>query len=325
MINGIPEYFLISVSNRRNLELCKKYALAGFTNSINGLWTFLDVDIGDFISFLYGARVHNLYRVERKEAYKDAENLPPWPPITFKTSKRTYYFPFRLCLKQERVLDEPMVRPEFAYVSENLLLRGGYRKTHFQADAVTFYNVSNMGTRFEGVNETLNIQGNVFQPKIVFRREMKSSEKFHFHELILQSLVRKKIRNEKLKIILESFKVDIPPDYFEVLGEKALPEGFVDVFIKIKHPTGNNLYFLVEVKTGKAKLSEATQLEAYMKELGNECKGGVLIAKDFPKTLSQYCESKNILLIKYYFGNPDDQKEYTYEELLESLKLEIVE
>jgi len=41
-------------------------ASAGFTNSIKGLWSFLDIDVGDFISFLYGAIVHNLYRVAGK-------------------------------------------------------------------------------------------------------------------------------------------------------------------------------------------------------------------------------------------------------------------
>ncbi|MEM1548104.1 MAG: hypothetical protein QXU09_00710 [Thermoproteota archaeon] len=195
MTSRTPEYFLVSVSNRKNLELCIRHALAGFTNSINGLWTFLDIHVDDFISFLYGARVYNLYRVVKKEAFKNAENLPPWPPVTFKVSRRTYYFPFRLHLKQERVLEEPMVRPEFAYVAENLLLRGGYRKTHFQADAVTFYNVSNMGTRFEGVNEILHLQGTIFQPKITFRRERVNLETFYFHELILQSLVKNKIKN----------------------------------------------------------------------------------------------------------------------------------
>ena len=71
-------------------------------------------------------------------AYKNAENLPPWPPVTFRMSGNTYYFPFRLYLKQERTLDEPMIRPEFAYVAENLLLRGGYRKTHFKLIPLLF-------------------------------------------------------------------------------------------------------------------------------------------------------------------------------------------
>ncbi len=321
-MNKTPEYFLVSVSTRENLELCEKHALAGFTNSINGLWTFLDIDEGDFMSFLYGARVYNLYRVLRKEAFKNADRLPPWPPVTFKMSGKTYYFPFRLHLEQERVLNEPMVRPEFAYVAENLLLRGGYRKTHFQADTVTLYNVSNMGSRFEGENEPLHLVKEVFQPKIVFRKGKEDSERFRFHELVLQSLVRKKIRDGALSMILERFEVSHPPGEFEVLGEKALPEGFVDIFIKMKHPEGGNLYLVIEVKTGGARPQEAAQLESYINELGSECKGGVLIAKSFSKRTMADCKSKRILPVKYYFKNLDEEKEYAYEELLGSLRLE---
>ncbi len=319
----MPEYFLISISNRRNLELCIKHALAGFTNSINGLWTFSEIDVGDYISFLYGARVYNLYRVIRKEAYKNADKLPPWPPVTFKMSGNTYYFPFRLHLKQERVLSEPMVRDEFAYVAENLLLRGGYRKTHFQADAVTFYNASNMGEPFTGRNEKLNLHSEVFTPKVVFKREKQENpEKFYFQELILQSLVRKKIRKTILKDTLDHFNISISPENFEILGEKALPEGFVDVFIKLKHPQGSNIYFLVEVKTGKVQSKDFKQLKGYMKEFGAECKGGILIAKEFPKKI--YSElSSNILPIKYRFNQINKDGEYTYEQLLEALNLEV--
>lgn len=125
-------YFFLSLSNKTNLELCIRHALAGFTNSINGVWTWSEIQEGDFVSFLYGAKAHNLYEVKEKEAIKNAENLPPWEPVTFKMSGLTYYFPFRLKLKPIRKLNESLVRTEFAYVAENLLLRGGYRKTHFQ-------------------------------------------------------------------------------------------------------------------------------------------------------------------------------------------------
>jgi len=54
-------YFLISVSNKKNLELCLKYALAGFMNNISGVWTFEEIQEGDFVSFLYEAKAHNLY------------------------------------------------------------------------------------------------------------------------------------------------------------------------------------------------------------------------------------------------------------------------
>jgi len=124
-------YFLISVSNKTNLELCIKYALAGFTNSINGVWTFLELQEGDFLSFLYGAKAFNLYKVENKESIREANKIGPWPSVTFRMSGRTYYFPFRIFLTPIREFTEPMVKQEFAYVAENLLLRGGYRRTHF--------------------------------------------------------------------------------------------------------------------------------------------------------------------------------------------------
>ncbi|WP_448377992.1 hypothetical protein [Fervidobacterium sp.] len=94
-----PRYYLISVSNKENLDLCIKYNLAGFPSSRNGLWTFLDINVGDYVSFLYGTRVKNLYRVMRKIAYKNAESLPPWESITFRESGNTYTFPYRLELK----------------------------------------------------------------------------------------------------------------------------------------------------------------------------------------------------------------------------------
>ncbi|MEM3713853.1 MAG: endonuclease NucS [Nitrososphaeria archaeon] len=319
----MPDYFLISVSNRHNLELCVKYALAGFTNSINGLWTFLDIEEGDYISFLYGARVFNLYKVVKKVAYKNADKLPPWSPITFKISRKTYCFPFRMYLKEERELCEPMVRPEFSYVAENLLLRGGYRKTHFQADAVTFYNVSNMGTIRNKDGERLEFNEETFVPKIVFdRKKQEIPCKYYFQELILQSLVRKKIKNY-LGEILNNFNLSLPKDEFEILGEKALPEGFIDIFIKLKHPQASNAYFLVEVKTGKAEKNDLEQLERYIEEFGTECKGGILIAKDFSK--KNIKSNSNIMLIKYEFDQIKQNEEYSYIQLLQRLNLEMVQ
>ncbi len=322
MFNNESRYFLVSVSNRKNLELCMKYAMAGFTNSINGLWTFLDISEGDYISFLYGARVKNLYRVVKKVAYKNAENLPPWPPVTFRMSGNTYYFPFRLFLKQEREFDESMVRPEFSYVAENLLLRGGYRKTHFQADTITFYNVSEMGRPFSGKTEQIDLKAEAFEPKIVFKREFqKIPEKFYFRELILQSLVRRKIQNSVLDDILEIFGIGYNSNDFEVLGEKALPEGFVDLFIKLRHPQGANKYLLVEIKTGKAQRKDIEQLEGYLNEFGSEAVGGILVARDFSKSIFS---KSHILPVKYYFNQIDEYSEYTYKQLFDLLELKVI-
>ena len=323
----MAEYFLLSVSNRRNLELCLRYALAGFTNSVNGFWTYTDIGVGDYVSFLYGARVRNLYKVVKKVAYKNAEKLPPWPPVTFKTSGNTYYFPFRIFLKQERILNEPMVKPEFSYVAENLLLRGGYRKTHFQADTITLYNVSEMGEAFSGEIECLNIEGETYEPMIVFKREyQKIPEKFFFHELILQSLVRKSIKSSVFRDIVVQLSVSHSPEDFEVLGEKALSEGFVDIFIKLKHPKGNNEYIIVEVKKGRAQKKDIVQLHQYLNELGCEARGGILVASDFSQKILReiaHCYPP-ILPVRYSFGNINYASSYTYTDLLNLFQLEVV-
>ncbi|HOV53553.1 MAG TPA: endonuclease NucS [Fervidobacterium sp.] len=321
-MDTIPNYFLISVSNRQNLDLCLKYSLAGFTSSINGFWTFVDIKEGDYVSFLYGARVKNLYKVVKKAAYKDAERLPPWPSVTFKMSGKTYYFPYRLYLKQERVLNEAMIRPEFAYVAENLLLRGGYRKTHFQADALTFHNVSNMGSIFTGTNESLDLNAEEFVPKIVFEKSKERvPEKFYFSELILQSLIKRKLAT-KMGDILKQLELNCEPEEFEILGEKAIPEGYVDIFVKLKHPIAINKYILIEVKTNKAGKKDLQQLKGYLSEFENDSSvNGILIAKDFSK--KNMPKGENTLLIRYSFNDLNVNGEYSYEELLERIELEI--
>ncbi len=316
-------YFLVSVSTRRNLELCKRYGLAGFTNSINGLWAFWDIDEGDYISFLYGAKVHNLYRVEKKVAYRNATFLPPWPPVTFSESKRTYSFPFRLHLSPVRELEEPMVRLEFSYVAENLLLRGGYRKSHFQADTPTFYNVSEMGGRAEHIPEFLEVDGEPFEPRVVFRKESVGEGRFLFREQILQLFVRKKL-STIFDHVLELAEVDGEPEDFEFLGEKALSEGFVDIFVKPKHPSGTNHYFLIEVKRGKAYEKEGRQLLKYVRELREEYVIPLMVAKDFGRRFISNFPS--IVPITYSFSGLDESSSegYTYSDLLRALELEIL-
>lgn len=318
-------YFLISVSNKTNLNLCLKHALAGFTNSVNGLWTFMEIQEGDFVSFLHGARVFNLYKVERKEAIKNAEALPPWPPITFKTSGKTYYFPFRLYLKPLRQFVESMVRPEFAYVAENLLLRGGYRKTHFQADQTTLQSVSQMGEVYNKPIEALLISNyKTFVPYIVWDKELElSPETFYFREFILQSLIRQHLSISKnLQIFLDSAGLNnFQAEDFEVLGEKALSEGYVDILIKDRMPVGYTRKIILEIKTGSAKSKDIEQLENYIKEIGEECIAGVLVAQKFSRNLKQECEKRGIKPFIYTFDQIERSRKYTLEDLKQKLQL----
>ncbi|WP_456423048.1 hypothetical protein [Thermococcus sp.] len=310
-------YFLIAVATKDNLQRCLETNMAGFTSSINGYWAFTDVDVGDYVSFLHGARVYNLYQVEEKVAIENPDEVGPWEPI--KLSSRRYSFPFRLLLKPIRRLSESMIRPEFLYVAENLLLRGGYRKTHFQADEITLYNVSSMGVPLKK-NGSHDINGwKIFTPKISFSKELTNPPRvFPMREVILQSLIRKTLERGVLGDVLEAFGIEGDPRDFEVLGEKALPSGHVDLLIKPRHPVGRNPKVLVEVKLGNAGKDDLKQLKVYLKESGPETVGGILIAKSFKKNISV---DPNIRFWNYIFNGITKERAYTYEELADRLKI----
>lgn len=312
-------YFFVSVSSRKNLELCIKYALAGFTNSVNGVWTFSEIQEGDLISFLYGAKAHNLYRVERKEAIKDAQDLPPWNPITFKMSGITYYFPFRLNLSPIRKLNESLVRAEFAYVAENLLLRGGYWKTHFQADQTTLQSASQLGELYDETISSLNLKEyETFLPRFTkFQNNVSPPEIFRFIEIVLQAIIRQHLSDKhNLDAFLHQIGLEtLDSNKFEVLGEKALAEGHVDILIKEAIPIGLARKIIIEVKTGLARLQDITQLSMYMDEMGNECLAGVLIAKDFSRKVLQEAKRQGISTFAYKLGIIESGVPVTFNEI----------
>ena len=314
-------YFLIAVSNRVNLDLCIKHALAGFTESINGLWTYLDIAEDDYVSFLYGARAYNLYQVVVKAAYTDAANLPPWPPVKF---RKEYYFPFRLELRQVRALEEPLVRAEFAYVAENLLLRGGYRKTHFQADQTTLQNVSEMGVPSSGPSEPLEVEGaETFIPHLVLNaKDANLPYVFPVRELIIQTLLRRRLSSAaNLDKFLRTAGIrGFDGSNMEVLGEKAFPEGHVDILIKEATPIGISRKVVVEVKLGRASNANVQQLSLYMDTIGKECAGGVLVANGFGKRVRDRAFQQGIVCMRYELAGIGD-KPLPYDSLLSSLSL----
>lgn len=323
-------YFLLSVSNKKNLDLCIEYALAGFMNNRSGVWTFVEVQEGDLVSFLYGAKAHNLYVVKRKEAFKEAESIPPWQPITFQQSGRTYDFPFRLYLQPIRKFEEPLVRAEFAYVAENLLLRGGYRRTHFQTDQTTLQAVSQMGNLWDGHISWLDLTNYAkFVPHFTKKQEeIFIPEVFPFHEFILQALVRQYLCNDKnLDSFLSGIGImDISPEELEVLGEKAFPEGHVDVLIKEATPIGVTRKIIIEVKTGVATKRDLSQLRSYAEGIGDECIATILIARSFSPAIIKLAKDKQIKTAVYAFNQLGEVNGlYTFENLLQNLNLEIVE
>ncbi len=320
-----PNYFLVAVANRQNLDLCIKYALAGFPNSGAGVWTFCEISEGDFISFLYGARVFNLYEVVRKEAIREFENLPPWPPLRFRESGRIYHFPFRLHLALQRELSESLVRPEFAYIAENLLLRAGYRKTHFQADQTTLQNVSQMGRRSENyVPLRLDLPDHSTFTPLFTQDQSQVRPPFvnRLSEVMLQSAIRHRLRcSDDLGHVLARVGLDAAQrDRFEVLGEKALPQGHVDILIKDRVPIASARKVVIEVKLSGATLKDVHQLRDYVEELGSECLGGILIARSFSRQTCKYMLSLGLHPAEFDLGW-SGAGTMTFEELVNALSI----
>lgn len=318
-----PNYFLIAVSTRQHLELCLRYAMAGFANSSGGVWTFIEIREGDFVSFLHAARAFNLYEVVGKEAIVEFEEMPPWPPAVFQ-SKKPYQFPFRLYLRPIREFCEPLVRPEFAYVAENLLLRAGYRKTHFQADQTTLQNVSQMGSLWNGNVQPLEMPSHTtFEP--IFTLDKKKERVpfvFRFQENILQAAIKQWLSDQfnfDKFLSMTGFK-NFSPEQLEVLGEKALPYGHVDILIKDRVPIAQARKIAVEVKMREAQSKDLRQLKGYIDELGSECVGGILIAQSFAKSVTHEASKQNIHLVRYEL-NLDWQLPKSFDEICQALVL----
>jgi len=319
----VPDYFLIAVSNKENLKLCMEYMMAGFPNSLNGVWAFCDIEEGDYVSFLYAAHIYGLYRVSKKVALAHAEQAPPWKPLIFR-SGRTYCFPFRLMLEQVRELKESLIRSDFAYVAENLLLRGGYAKTHFQADQTTLQAASQMGSLAPSSKPPqldMNKYGS-FTPRFTLDRGMADGKRvFPLREVILQMLIRKYLSNEEnLSRFLDHIGANgLQPSQLEVLGEKALPEGHVDILVKERVPIGRARVIVVEVKIGRASIKDFEQVKGYGEEMGDECAGACLIASRFPRSLPRHVKD-----VKPFTYNLEIAKRgtYTIRDLLPLLSLQ---
>jgi len=144
-----------------------------------------------------------------------------------------------------------------------------------------------------------------------------------FRETILQSTIKRYLVSEvNLQNLFTGISFDaIPAPELEVLGEKAIPQGHIDILLKRRVPVGSDSKIPIEVKTKKALPKDLSQLLAYMNELRGECPIGMLIANDFHKQVVQNARNSNIRLVRYSLAEKVGEAP-TFEELSRSLKLE---
>lgn len=311
----MPAYFLIAVSTRENLIKCIQHGLAGFPRSGPGLWAYLDIQAGDYVSFLRGAKVRNLYRVEEKRAYHDASSLPPWPLLRFRSGK-VYDFAYRLFLDPVKAFDEPIARREFQYIAEDLLLRGGYGKSHFQADKLTFHWVSGLEGESHPLVERLDLPTSDLVPRFTLGEGAGSAVKLQ--ELVLQAAIRRCLSStDEGPELLRRLGV-MDTEEWEFLSEKALESGHVDIVAKETYPEGRSKMIPIEVKVGKLMPKDVKQAMSYVSELGQSAAGAALIGSGVSAKTLEAARFGSVA--PFIFSHPD-LSDKTFEEIAGGLKI----
>lgn len=212
-----------------------------------------------------------------------------------------------------------MGHPKFAYVAENLLLRGGYRKTHFQADQTTLRAVSQMGRINDARVESLRFEFTSYTPRIALNRANADPPKsYPLSELIVQTLIKRYLqRRRNLNQFLSALGLDeLHSQQLEILAERALPKGHVDILIKDATPIGTTTVIAVEVTLGVARPNDLVQLEQYVRIIGEECRAGVLIARSASANLVASARERDLHIFSYATDATDETVLPTFEDLL---------
>ncbi|OLE54964.1 MAG: hypothetical protein AUG51_04805 [Acidobacteria bacterium 13_1_20CM_3_53_8] len=160
-----PKLFVVVLSHERNLEICRDSCTAGFPDTFNGQWAYLDIDEGDYISMYFNGRLLDLYIVERKfipDIYKDeratGEELED--PVPVRSGEKwvsisnapKIYFPYRLeltCINRSTFDTSLVFRAGLERLGINLIPRVSLKKTHFQLslkEGAAYFNFQRSGS-----------------------------------------------------------------------------------------------------------------------------------------------------------------------------------
>jgi hypothetical protein len=259
------KYFIIVLSNEENLRKCINNKIAVFPETDNGVWAYLDICEGDYISLYYNGRIFNLYKVDKKfipeyynngnKAIGDEEYDPvalpngeKWKSI--KTKKGNIYFPYRLSLslvKETNFATSLIFKPGFERFGINLIPRVSLKKSHFQLS------ISDVDKAFKIKNLQITKRGFSLHDFIEINRKHNTSDANFLginimnKEIFLQTLIKRVLEasiSKYANIIFDDINFNIHD--LEFLSEQAVYGGEADIVIANK---SKNIAF-IEVKNG---------------------------------------------------------------------------
>ncbi len=118
-------------------------------------------------------------------------------------------------------------------------------------------------------------------------------------------------------------KLNMKAESSEVLGEKALTKGLIDLLVKQRTPRGISLKLPIEVKTKRAQPDDVIQIRSYMDESSGEAPIGILVAASFAKKATASAKNHGVSLVQYTLAE-DLRRALTFEEIYQNLSLQVL-
>ncbi len=132
------------------------------------------------------------------------------------------------------------------------------------------------------------------------------------------------MREDTLQTLLSEINLaGVQASALEILGEKALTQGHIDLLLKERVPLGSAVKVPIEVKMNKAQSADLAQLRGYMDELLGECPLGILIAPSFSKDALAKATEAGIKLFRYRLSL-DVKTACTFEEIYRGMTIELL-
>lgn len=321
-----PDYFFAALSFRSHLDKCRELSLAGFPTSSTGSWAFVDIAVGDRLSFIFGARAIDLFEVVGKAAVALGTADNPWAGLEKQVDPAKETYPFRLRLRRLRKFDLGIAQKEFAYIANNLMRRGGYRKSHFQADQSTLSFVATVGEPcHDEVIDTSSYWGASIETRFFRRKGFSYPLTAPLNEQIIQAAIRRRLSESKPALDglwQMAWGNSEAPENPEILGEVALDRGFPDLEVKPALKVGGEKRFLIEVKMHPAGAAELDQIADYKVELGNDWGGGALLAPGFRDGLLSSAKVRGVALVKWDCRGLNLREPQSFDSIVKAMSFE---
>ena len=146
---------------------------------------------------------------------------------------------------------------------------------------------------------------------------------YQFNEFVLQALAKKHLRDRSnIEGFLSAIGLTEMASYsLEVLGETALPEGQVDVVVKLTDAAEDSELVAIEVKKERASKKDVEQLRQYMDTIETRGRGGALVARAFAAAAIRHGREASLNMFTYDFNSINPEEEHTFEDLLRAFVL----